>query len=141
MEKTNIIKISREFKDNVLGSIWLGREITIGYGFDPTEAFIKANEELVNAYGRLSAGNGYSNNLKDAGNWTTMPYGNGYGNSMTNEPPVINQEPKEKAIENFIEAIRTSTTLKGVEIFRKLVERENNPSLTEAFENKLSQLK
>ncbi len=42
-------------------------------------------------------------------------------------------------VDSFIEAIKTSTTQKGVEIFRKLVERENIPELTAAFEEKLKE--
>lgn len=48
----------------------------------------------------------------------------------------IEVEPKSK-VSGFIEAINTSTSLKSVEIFRKLVERENIPELTEVFENKI----
>ena len=61
----------------------------------------------------------------------------------TPEIPIIpktNEQKKEKQISNFIEAINTSTSLKAVEIFRKMVERENNPELTATFENKLKQL-
>lgn len=48
----------------------------------------------------------------------------------------IEVEPKSK-VSGFVEAINTSTSLKAVEIFRKLVERENIPELTEVFENKI----
>lgn len=48
----------------------------------------------------------------------------------------IDEEPKSK-VSGFVEAINTSTSLKSVEIFRKLVERENIPELTEVFENKI----
>lgn len=48
----------------------------------------------------------------------------------------IEVEPKSK-ISSFVEAINSSSTLKGVEIFRPLVTRENIPELTEVFENKI----
>ena len=135
---TNIIKISREFKDNILGSIWLGREIEIGEAADSTSAFIKANEELVNAYAALNPQTDWKPHTKM---WMEafgddpkdFPYNNG-------KVPTIQVSKKEQALNNFIEAIQTSTTLKGVEIFRPLVERENNPSLTEAFETKIKEL-
>ena len=54
--------------------------------------------------------------------------------------PKTNEQKKEKQISSHIETIKGCSTLKAVEIFRKLVERENNPKLTETFENKLKQL-
>lgn len=131
----NIIKISREFKDNILGSIWLGREIEIGEAADSTSAFIKANEELVNAYQALGGyvGNGHVY-YENATPYTVI------GTPVEVTIPTIQVSKTEQALNNFIEAIQTSTTLKGVEIFRKLVERENNPSLTEAFETKIKEL-
>ena len=143
MEKTNVIKISREFKDNVLGGLWLGREISIDDAADPIKAFEKANEELNEAYRRLNGGNGEQ---RASFNWEKISDAayndirfNGGG--ISQPIPTIQVSKKEEALNNFIEAIQTSTTKKGVEIFRPLVERENNPLLTEVFENKLSQLK
>jgi hypothetical protein len=49
-------------------------------------------------------------------------------------------DTKEKQIQNFIEAINTCTSLKSVDIFRKLVERENNEQLTQAFDKKFKSL-
>lgn len=46
---------------------------------------------------------------------------------------------KEQQIATTIEAINGCTRKESVEIFRKLVERESNPSLTEAFDNKLKE--
>lgn len=44
---------------------------------------------------------------------------------------------KDGQLRSFIEAINTTTSLKSLEIFKKLVDRENNPQLTEAYDNKL----
>jgi hypothetical protein len=53
------------------------------------------------------------------------------------EQPMTNETRKEQQISGFMEAINTVTSLKSLEIFKKLVERENNPQLTEAYDNKL----
>lgn len=41
------IKISREFKDNILGGLWLGIEATVSEREDITEAFSKAYDEIT----------------------------------------------------------------------------------------------
>jgi hypothetical protein len=48
--------------------------------------------------------------------------------------------PKEAQIKNFIEAISTTTTIKSLEIFQKLVDRENNPALTTIYNQRLKEL-
>ena len=53
----------------------------------------------------------------------------------------VAKTPKERQIQSTIEAINTCTTLKALEIFTKLVEREKNKELTEAFNNKKETLK
>lgn len=45
----------------------------------------------------------------------------------------IKKEPKEAAIDSQIEAIAGCTSIKSLEIFKKLVDRENVPRLTEAY--------
>lgn len=55
-------------------------------------------------------------------------------------PPVqqvVKVSSKEQQILNFKEAITTCTSMKALELFKKLVERENLPALTEAYDNKL----
>ncbi len=52
----------------------------------------------------------------------------------------VPMEPVNKE-SGFIEAINSCTSLKSVEIFEKLVKRENIPALTTAFENKLQSFK
>lgn len=63
----------------------------------------------------------------------------GVPNIAVGEPLSVPIEitPKDKQLQNFIEAINTTTSLKALEIFRKLVERENNIQLTEAFQAKI----
>jgi hypothetical protein len=48
--------------------------------------------------------------------------------------------PKEKQIDSTIEAILTCTTEKSLLIFDKLVTRENNQQLTDAYNKKLKEL-
>lgn len=48
-----------------------------------------------------------------------------------------NYNSKSRQINSIREAINSATTLKTVEIFRKLVERENIPEITTIFEEKL----
>jgi hypothetical protein len=57
-----------------------------------------------------------------------------------NEIPEIQKEPKEKAIDGWVNTIQSITTLRGLENLRPMVEKENNPRLLEAFENKLKSL-
>lgn len=62
----------------------------------------------------------------------------------SNQPPdnvslpidQISKTPKEAAIDSQIEAINGCTSLKSLEIFRKLVFRENDNRLADAFNNK-----
>jgi len=51
--------------------------------------------------------------------------------------PGGNDNSKSRQINSIREAINSATTLKTVEIFRKLVERENIPEITTIFEEKL----
>jgi len=46
-----------------------------------------------------------------------------------------NEEKKAETINSTIQVINTAENIGQVEIFRKLVNRENIPALTEAFEN------
>lgn len=52
----------------------------------------------------------------------------------------VKKEPKEAAIDSQIEAINGCTSLKSLEIFKKLVDRENVPRLTEAYFKKQQSL-
>lgn len=56
------------------------------------------------------------------------------------EIPEIQKDPKQKQLSNFKEAITTCTSIKSLEMFKKLVDRENNPELTEAYDKKLQSL-
>jgi hypothetical protein len=48
----------------------------------------------------------------------------------------VDRTPKEQAIDNHIEAINGCTSLKSLEIFQKMVDRENNDLLTDAYNHK-----
>lgn len=63
-----------------------------------------------------------------------------YAGEPKEEVKLSNEDKKQQAIGSQIEAINGCTSLKSVEIFKKLVGRENIPSLTEAFNNKLKEL-
>ena len=61
-------------------------------------------------------------------------------NNFHYESNKAEEKKKEEPINKesgFIEAINSCTSKKSLEVFRKLVERENIPELTTAFENKL----
>ena len=61
-------------------------------------------------------------------------------NNFFYESNKAEEKKKEEPINKesgFIEAINSCTSKKSLEVFRKLVERENIPELTTAFENKL----
>ena len=100
---------------------------------NPIEAIKMLKEMADKAHELLNPG------LSIQVDYSTIP-----GHPMsTPEIPIIpktNEQKKEKQISNFIEAINTSTSLKAVEIFRKMVERENNPELTATFEKKFKEL-
>ena len=49
------------------------------------------------------------------------------------QPNLSNEDKKKKQIAGFVEAITTCTSLKSLEIFTKLVERENIDELYEAY--------
>ncbi len=61
-------------------------------------------------------------------------------NFATPEPkqPLTKEEKKKQQVKDFIETISTCTSLKSVQIFQKLVEKENDPELTEAYNNKIN---
>lgn len=47
------------------------------------------------------------------------------------------KDTKEAQLQGYLEAINSCSTLKVLGIYEKLVKRENNPLLTEAYDNKL----
>jgi hypothetical protein len=93
----------------------IGLEASIDEG-DDVETSMQKLKDLVNSLA--------SNQIQ------VVESGNG-------ELPVENRTPKEQQIANFKEAITTCTSMKALEMFKKLVDRENLPALTEAYDNKL----
>lgn len=53
----------------------------------------------------------------------------------------VEKTPKEQAIDSQIEAISGCTSLKSLEIFKKLLDRENVQRLTDAYYDKLNFLR
>jgi hypothetical protein len=49
------------------------------------------------------------------------------------EQPISNEDKKKQQLMGFVEAITTCTSLKALQIFEKLVERENVSELYEAY--------
>ena len=137
MEKTNVIKISREFKDNVLGGLWLGREISIDDAADPIQAFVKANEELVNAYGRLSGGNGGM----DYWNRLAHEQGDKIANGEIPLPhniPTIQVSKTDKAIEDIAEEISLCNNVASLKTYEKVAKA--NPKLQEVYNETMNKL-
>lgn len=62
-------------------------------------------------------------------------------NSMKGTYVVPVQDKEVSPDQALIDTINYCTTTRSVEMFRKEVERRNNPLITEAFENKLQSLK
>ena len=50
------------------------------------------------------------------------------------------EEKKKASIQNYIEVIKIARSEKALSLYKAMVERENNPELTEAYNNKLSEL-
>lgn len=75
--------------------------------------------------------------LKFDPEWNAPPMTANFNSIPTTQ---IKKEPKEAAIDSQVEAIAGCTTLKSLEIFKKLVDREAVPRLTEAFYKKQQEL-
>ena len=103
----------------------IGVEVQLDEGDDPATCLSKA-KELVEKYHRDSNPQLYNGS-------TSLV-------SSFQPAPDITVDPKERQMDNFLIAIQTASTLKGVEIFRKLVDRENNEALTDAFKKRLYEL-
>lgn len=131
MPKIEKITFKRNYAINPLSHehIHLGVEYILNEGEDPIAAF-SAAQKLTDEF--------YLSNFKLEGHIAGVQL-------VADNKPVpevtIQKTSKEQQIDNTIEAIKSCTSLKSAEIFRKLVERENNPSLTEAFDNKLKEFK
>ncbi len=54
--------------------------------------------------------------------------------------PMTNEEKKKASIQNYIEVIKIARSEKALSLYKAMVERENNTELTEAYNNKLSEL-
>ena len=54
--------------------------------------------------------------------------------------PMTNEEKKKAAIQNYIEVIKIARSEKALSLYKAMVDRENNSELTEAYQNKLSEL-
>lgn len=126
------IKISREFKDNILGSLWLGLERDIEPESDISESFRISNEELMAAYEYLGRTNGhpYANNLSDSINWTKMPYGEN----------IQQLTPQDEKINSYIATIELCPSIPTLERFKIRVDEEKNDLLTLAYNKKHSEL-
>lgn len=120
--KPDKIKISVEFHINGSG-LWLSAELPIAPEEDITTEFKRGKTILEDAYREI-----------------VNDYSGVSGHPMNgNQVSVIQSDktPKDVAIDSQIEAISGCTSLKSLEIFKKLVDRENVPRLTEAYVKKL----
>lgn len=134
------IKISREFKDNILGSLWLGLERDIEPESDISESFRIANQELCHAYENLfnvDMGRIGSNNATSVNGMEPRKCVESYL-PITNEL-YYGEKPTDK-IESFIATINYCSSLKFLENFKKRVDEENDDRLTVAYNKKHSEL-
>lgn len=122
--KTDRIKVSMEF--NIMGSgLWLTAECPIAPDEDVVEEFKKQRSLLLKSFETIT-GSDYS----------SIP---GHPESEL-KVERVDRTPKEQAIDSQIEAIQGCTSLKSLEIFKKLVDREAVPRLTEAYFKKDQEL-
>ena len=61
-------------------------------------------------------------------------------NTMPMITPMTKEQKKASMMTNYIELVKLSTTEKSLALYKKIVDREANPELTEAYNNKLSEL-
>lgn len=115
------IKLSQEINFNGMPT-WIGLEGSLSAGEDEKEG-LRSLQKSITDY--------VKEEQEKLPKPTWMPKAKAEGNKNS----------KEQQIATTIEAINGCTRKESVEIFRKLVERESNPSLTEAFDNKLKEFK
>lgn len=114
---SELIKISKEFK-GAMGGVWLGKEIEIPDGADDVAEFIKQNEILERAWMAMNPQINWSESSRKENSDTT--------------PIPINEK-----IEGMKSIIKLGHTKTFLEKQKAKVEELNDPSLTEAYNNKL----
>jgi hypothetical protein len=117
------IKISKEFHINGEG-LWLTEERPIAENEDPLEEFKKGYAGLIKTFQTLTGGD-----------YSAIP-----GHPMYKEPDKINYKELERSREEIIAAhlitINECKTLRNLEMFANMVQRENDQSLFDAYNKK-----
>lgn len=124
---TDRIKYGRSFQVGL--SIWerIDMEATIEQGDDLEKCFSELKNQVETTHKKL--------------NPHLYPKGNEAIIESFGDVPQVQVSPKENAINSQIEAISGCSSLKSLEIFKKLVDRTNDERLTSAYNKKLNELR